>query len=90
MFIEVTIRVSPSLMYDDLQLAVKALEYQWSEENMGAGKEHWTPKHAQDMANVIDRVASMATMFWQLKDKEREERHKYGIIHKEGRFNGSC
>lgn len=95
MFIDVKIRVSPSVMYDDLQLAVKALEYQWSEEHMGAGREHWTPDHTQDMANVIDKVASIANMFWELKDKEREEKHKYDrwkdrIINKDGRFNGSC
>ena len=90
MFIDVKMRISPKAMHKDLELAVKALEYQWSEENMGAGREHWTPNHAQDMANIIDRVASIANMFWELKDKEREEKHKYGIIHKDGRFNGSC
>ena len=66
-------RISPKAMHKDLELAVKALEYQWSEESMGAGREHWTPNHTQYMADVIDKVASIANMFWELKDKEQEE-----------------
>jgi len=70
MFIDVKMRISPKAMHKDLELAVKALEYQWSEENMGSGRQHWTPDHTQHMANVIDKVASIANMFYELKGKE--------------------
>ena len=70
MFTDVKIRVSPKAMHRDLELAVKALEYQWSEEHMGSGREKWTMDHTQYMANVIDKVASIANMFYQLRDKE--------------------
>ena len=70
MLIDVKMRISPKAMHKDLELAVKALEYQWSEENMGSGRQHWTPDHTQYMANVIDKVASIANMFYELKGKE--------------------
>ena len=72
MFIDVKMRISPKAMHKDLELAVKALEYQLSDECMGSGRQHWTPDHTQYMANVIDKVASIANMFYELKGKEND------------------
>ena len=50
--------------------ALKALEYQWSMEHWGSGRERWTPDHTQHMANVIDHIASLITAFEPYKGKE--------------------
>ena len=69
-FIDMKIRRSPIQTTNILDLALKALEYQWSMEHWGSGRERWTPDHTQHMANVIDHIANLITAFEPYKSKE--------------------
>ena len=71
--INMKIRRSPTRTVAILHHAWKALEYQWSAENMGSGIQKWTPDTAQDMANVLDDIASLLGEFEEHRAKEVEE-----------------
>ena len=68
--IDMKIRRSPIQTINLLEVAYKAIEYQWSMEHWGSGRERWTPDHTQHMANVIDHIASLITAFEPYKGKE--------------------
>jgi hypothetical protein len=68
--IEMRIKRSPTKTVAILHHAWRALEYQWSAENMGSGIQKWTPDTAQYMANVIDDIASLLGEFEEHRGKE--------------------
>ena len=68
--IDMKIRRSPIKTASILDVAWRALQYQWNAECWGNGREKWTPDHTQYMYNVIDEIASLMKTFEDYRSKE--------------------
>ena len=68
--IDMKIRRSPIQTINLLEVAYKAIEYQWSMEQSGRGIERWTPDHTQYMSSRLEHIENLIADFTQYRTKE--------------------
>jgi len=74
--IDMKIRRSPIQTINLLEVAYKAIEYQWSMEQSGRGIERWTPDHTQYMSSRLEHIENLIADFTQYRTKELFEIHE--------------